>query len=63
MIVALIYLLVALLVLGLLYWVTTLFPLPHPLPLIIQVVVVVVAVLILINFLLGIAGGPVISWR
>ena len=63
MIVALIYLLVAFLVLGVIYWITTLFPLPHPLPLIIQVVIVVIGVLILVNFLLGIAGGPVVSWR
>lgn len=55
---SLIYLLVVLLILGLVYWVTTLFPLPHPFPLIIRVVFVVIGVLLLINFLLALTGTP-----
>ncbi len=59
----LINLVIILLVLGVVYWVTTLFPLPHPFPLIIQVVFVLIALIVVVNLLLGLSGGGGLLWR
>jgi ethanolamine transporter EutH len=52
----LITLLVVVIILGLIYWVTTQIPLPHPFGRIVQVVIVVVGVLIIVMMLLGLIG-------
>ena len=56
----LIHIVIVLVVLGLLYWLLTLIPLPEPFPRIIQVVVIVIAVLYVLSVLLPYAGfgGP-----
>lgn len=54
----LIHLLVALIILGLLYWVFTLIPLPPPLKQIGMIIFVIIGALILINFLLSLVGQP-----
>jgi hypothetical protein len=56
MIVVLVHIIIALVVLGLLYWLLTLIPLPAPFPRIIQVVVIIIAVLYLLSVLLPYAG-------
>lgn len=56
MITILIHLIVVLLVLGVLWWITTLFPLPHPFPLAIQVLFVLVGAIAVIDALLGLSG-------
>lgn len=65
MLVLLINFLIVLLILGVIYWRTTLFPLPGPLSLIIRVVFVLAIVLDLVNVLLSLTGtgglGPL--WR
>jgi VIT1/CCC1 family predicted Fe2+/Mn2+ transporter len=53
----LLYIVVVALVLGVLYWVTTLFPLPHPFPLIIRAVFALIAVLFVVHILLGLMGS------
>lgn len=50
--------LVVLIVVGLLYWVFTLIPLPPPAKQIGNVIFVIVCVLILLNFVLGLIGEP-----
>lgn len=59
MIVLLINLLIILLVLGVAWWIVSLFlpRLPEPLPLIIQVVFVLIVLIVVIDLLLGISGG------
>jgi len=56
MIEMLITLLVVLLILGLIYWVITLIPLPPPFVLLAQVVMAIIFVLVLISFLLPYTG-------
>ena len=60
MIVLLLHVVIVLVVLGLLYWLATLLPLPAPCPKIIQVVFVIIAVLYVLTVLLPFAGisGP-----
>lgn len=53
----LIQFLIFMLILGVIYWATTLFPLPAPIPKIIQVVVVIVFVIGLISILLAVSGA------
>lgn len=49
---------VTIVVIGLLYWLVTLIPLPHPFPLIVQVVFILIVVLYLVRvFLPGIHIG------
>ena len=55
-------LLVTIIVIGLLYWLCTLIPLPDPFPRIIQVVFIVAAVIVIINFLLGLTGHAFVSY-
>ena len=56
MLVLLIHVVIVLVVLGLLYWLVTMLPLPAPFPKIIQVVFVIIAVLYLLSLLLPMAG-------
>jgi hypothetical protein len=56
----LINLVILVLILGVVWWIITLFPLPEPFPLIIRVVFVLILVLILIDVLTGFAG---VGWR
>lgn len=49
--------LTTLIVLGLIYWVLTLLPLPEPFPQIVRVVMIVVVVLFLLNLLTGRLGA------
>jgi hypothetical protein len=63
MIVLLIHVVIVLIVLGLLYWLATLFPLPAPFPRIIQVVFVIIAVLYLLSVLLPMAGMGYAPYR
>ena len=49
-------LLVMVIILGLVYWVVTLFPLPEPFKQIAMVIVVVICLLYLLSILFGIAG-------
>lgn len=56
--VGLVHVLVVLIVVGLLYWVFTLIPLPPPAKQIGNVIFVIVCVLILLNFVLGLIGEP-----
>lgn len=44
-----------LVILGVLWWLITLIPLPHPLPIIIQVLFVILAVLAVLNALFGLS--------
>jgi multisubunit Na+/H+ antiporter MnhE subunit len=47
------------LILGVLWWIVSILPLPEPFPRILQVVIVVIAVIYLIYFLMGLIGsGP-----
>jgi hypothetical protein len=48
---------------GLLWWLIGYIGLPQPFDKVARVVLAVVAVLILINFLLGLMGSPVVSFR
>jgi len=50
-------LIIALVVLGLIYWAVSLIPLPDPFPMIIKVVFVLIAVIYLLNAL-GVGGLP-----
>ena len=60
----LIQILIFLVVVGLLWWATTLLPLPDPIPLIIRVVVVIFLVICLVYLLLSISGhGPFLRLR
>ena len=59
MFVLLIHIVIVLIVLGLLYWLATMIPLPAPFPKIIQVVFVIIAVLYLLSCLMPLAG---IGW-
>jgi len=64
MITFLITFLIVIIILGLIWWVTTVLPLPEPFPRIVQVVVVVVGALIIIYMLLGLIGQvPAVSLR
>jgi hypothetical protein len=64
MIELLITVLIGLLIIGLLWWVVTMLPLPQPFAQIAQVVIVVLAVIWLIYVLMGVAGmGPGLSLR
>ena len=62
MIMLLFHVIIVLIVLGLLYWLATLIPLPAPFPRIIQVVFVIIAALYLISVLLPLSGmsGPLL---
>ena len=62
MIMLLFHVIIVLIVLGLLYWLATLIPLPVPFPRIIQVVFVIIAALYLISVLLPLSGmsGPLL---
>ena len=44
-----------LVILGVLWWLITLIPLPHPFPIIIQVLFVILAVLVVLNVLFGVS--------
>ena len=44
-----------LVILGVLYWLIMLIPLPHPFPVIIQVLFVILAVLVVLNVLFGVS--------
>lgn len=60
--------LIALVILGLIFWLITylmgLFPLPEPFPRAIQALFAIIAVLVVISVLLGWdAGLPVLRWR
>lgn len=44
-----------LVILGVLWWVVSLLPIPHPFPTIIQVLFVIIAVLALLNVLFGLS--------
>lgn len=57
MLALLINLIVILLVLGVVWWIITLLPLPAPFPLIIQVVFVLIALIVVVDLLLGISGS------
>lgn len=64
MITFLITLLIVIIILGLIWWVITVIPLPEPFAKIAQVVVVVIGVLIIVWMLLGLIGqAPPISLR
>ena len=56
------HVIIVLIVLGLLYWLATLIPLPVPFPRIIQVIFVIIAALYLISVLLPLSGisGPLL---
>ena len=56
MIGALIHLIIVALILGLVYWVATMLPIPEPFKQIVVVVVLVVALIILLLLLLQLAG-------
>jgi hypothetical protein len=56
MIALLVHLLILALVLGVVWWAITLFPLPAPILKIAQVIIVVIAVIALIDLLLDISG-------
>jgi len=59
MISVLIYIIITCVLLGLLYWVTTMIPLPPPFAQIVQVCIVVIGVLIVVVLLLSLVGvGP-----
>lgn len=56
----------AVVVLGLIYWLLTLLPLPEPFPQIVRVVFIVVAILLVIYFLaalVGVGPGGSFLWR
>ena len=53
---SLIHLIIELVVLGLIYWVVSLIPLPNPFGQIIRVIFVIIAVIIVLAFLLPLAG-------
>jgi len=55
-----VHLAIAFLVLGLIWWIITLIPLPPPFPMIARVVLTVIAVIILLDLLLSIGGT---GWR
>ena len=59
MLTGLIYLVVLLLVIGVVWWITTQIPLPEPMPMILRVVFALLALLVLVNFLLGLVGHGV----
>jgi len=59
---ALLYIIVAGLIFWLLWWLISYIALPDPFGKVLRVVLAVVAVLFLINWLLGLAGTPFISW-
>lgn len=64
MITFLITLLIVIIILGLIWWVITVIPLPDPFAKIAQVVVVVIGVLIIVWMLLGLIGqAPPMSLR
>ena len=44
-----------LVILGVLWWLITLIPLPHPFPIIIQVLFIILAVLVVLNVLFGVS--------
>jgi len=56
----LVNLLILVLILGVVWWVISLFPLPEPFPRVVQVIFVVIVLLILIDFLTGVAG---VGWQ
>jgi ethanolamine transporter EutH len=58
MISILITILIYLLVLGVIWWIVTLIPLPHPFGQIARVVVVVIGLLLILNLLLGFVDTP-----
>ena len=55
-------LVVWIIVLGLLYWLTTLLPLPEPFPLIVKVLFVIIAILALLSFA-GYVAIPGPHWQ
>lgn len=57
MIGALIHVLIVVIVLGLVWWLMTLIPLPAPFAQIAQVIIIIIAVLIIIALLWPLAGG------
>jgi hypothetical protein len=59
----LVWLIVIGLIVWLLWWLVAYIGLPEPFNKIARVLIAVVAVLILINFLLGLAGSPIVSFR
>ncbi len=59
----LVWLIVIGLIAWLLWWLVSYIGLPEPFNKVARVLIAVVAVLILINFLLGLAGSPIVSFR
>jgi hypothetical protein len=59
----LVWIIVIGLIFWLLFWLISYVGLPEPFAKIAKVLLAVVAVLILINFLLGFAGSPIVSFR
>ncbi len=59
----LVWLIVIGLIAWLLWWLVAYIGLPEPFNKVARVLIAVVAVLILINFLLGLAGSPIVSFR
>lgn len=62
MISLLINLLILFLIVGLIYWAFTLFPLPEPLNRIVLLVLAIITIIFVIDLLLGLTGGGVL-WR
>jgi hypothetical protein len=60
---ALVWIIVIALIFWLLWWMVEYIGLPEPFNKVVKVILAVVAVLILINFLLGFAGSPIVSFR
>lgn len=60
---ALVWFIVVALIFWLLFWLISYVGLPEPFAKVAKVILAVVAVLILINFLLGFAGTPIVSFR
>ena len=59
-------LVIPLLILGAVWYISTLFPLPAPIPIVIQVVCLLIMLIIIIYFLMeigGIAGSGHLMWR
>lgn len=56
----LLYLLLVFVILGGVWYILTLFPLPAPFPMVIRVIFLLIALIIVIDFLLSLAGG---GWR
>lgn len=55
-------LIVYVLILGMLYYVCTLLPLPEPFPLVLKVLFVILLILVLLNAV-GYLSFPAVSWR